>query len=173
VLNDFIDEYAKYKIIGDKALKQVPDSVLNQVIATDNNSIAILVRHISGNLISRFTDFLTTDGEKPWRNRDSEFEDADYNRESVQKMWTAGWDLLESELAKLSDEDLSKTVFIRGHAMTVHAALSRSLAHTAHHIGQIVLLARIHSESPWQWISIPKGGSATYNKNPTMEKKPE
>ena len=173
MLSDFIDEYAKYRIIGDKALKQVPDRALNQVVGTDNNSIAILVRHISGNLISRFTDFLTTDGEKPWRNRDAEFADVEYDREAVQKMWTDGWELLDSELAKLSDEDLGKTIYIRGHAMTVHAALVRSLAHTSHHIGQIVLLARIHSESPWQWISIPKGGSAAYNKNPTMEKKPE
>jgi hypothetical protein len=173
MLKEFAEEYARYRVVGEKAMRQVSDDDLNVVIGPDNNSIAMLVRHISGNFISRFTDFLTTDGEKPWRNRDSEFEDAKYERKDVEKMWAEGWQALEAELARLSDEDLKRTVFIRGQAWTVHGALCRSLAHVASHIGQIVLLARILNDGKWDWITIPKGQSPQYDANPTMEKKPE
>lgn len=173
MLKDFTDEYTRYRAIGEKALRQVPDENLNTVIGPDNNSIAVIVRHVSGNLLSRFTDFLTTDGEKPWRDRDSEFEDAKYQTEDVQKMWAEGWDVLESELSRLSDEHLQQRVYIRGQAWTVHEALCRSLAHISYHVGQIVLLARIFNGENWDWITIPRGQSSQYNTNPTMEKKPE
>jgi len=171
IINNFLIEYRRYKAIGEKALKQVPDDALNLVPSHDNNSVAIIVRHISGNLKSRFTDFLSTDGEKPWRNRDEEFEDATYSRVELEKMWAEGWNVLESELSKVGDELLEHKVYIRGTELTVHEALCRSVAHAAYHVGQIVFLARTFAQGSWKWISIPKGASAEYNKNPSKEKK--
>jgi hypothetical protein len=133
----------------------------------------VIVRHISGNLESRFTDFLSSDGEKPWRDRDAEFAGMNYGRDEIDRLWESGWSVVERELALLSDGDLERRVTIRGQPFTVHEALSRSLAHTAYHVGQIVLLARMLKGSDWKWISIPRGESAQYNQNPTMEKKPE
>lgn len=158
--------------MGEKALSQVPDEDLNEVLGADNNSIAMIVRHLSGNLVSRFTDFLTSDGEKPWRNRDSEFEDTTYDRQDVEQLWVEGWDVLESELSRLSDDHLQRHVYIRGQSLTVNQALCRSLAHVSYHVGQIVFLARIFNGGDWQWITIPKGRSQEYNRNPTKEKGP-
>jgi hypothetical protein len=172
MIKDFMDEYRRYKSIGRKAIDQVPDDALNRVIGPDNNSIAVIVHHISGNFISRFTDFLTTDGEKPWRDRDSEFEMIECDRQKVEEMWARGWEVLEAELAALTDEDLQKEVRIRGTPFTVHEALCRSLAHVSYHVGQMVTLARIQTEGDWKWISVPKGKSKEYNQNPTMEKVP-
>jgi len=173
LIRDFIDEYARYRRIGDKAIAQVADNDLNKVLSADNNSVAVIVRHISGNLISRFADFLTSDGEKPWRDRDSEFEDVMYDRQSVAQMWADGWQVLESELSNLPDDLLHENVYIRGNPLTVHEALCRSLAHVSYHVGQIVFLARVLNEGNWQWISIPRGQSGEYNKKPTKEKKLE
>ena len=172
MLKDFIDEYQRYKSVAEKAIAQVSEADLNRVVSSDNNSIAMIMRHISGNLLSRFTDFLTSDGEKPWRNRDSEFEEGNYDPAELRRMWDEGWSVLTSELSKLSDEQLGQTVYIRGQAWTVHSALCRSLAHVSYHVGQIVFLARMLNDGHWDWISIPKGASAEYNKNPTKEKKP-
>lgn len=132
----------------------------------------MIVRHINGNLRSRFTDFLTSDGEKPWRNRDGEFETRTYTPSEIDQLWKEGWDLLESELNALSNEDLSREIALRGIPITVHEALARALAHMSYHVGQIVLLARILTDSEWEWISIPKGESESYNANPTKEKRP-
>lgn len=173
MLKDLSDEYARYRRIGEKAIKQVSDDALNEVLRPDNNSIAMIVRHISGNLLSRFTDFQNSDGEKPWRNRDSEFEETNYDRRDVEQMWAEGWEMLESALSGLTDEDLQRNVYIRGRAWTIHAALCRSLAHVSYHVGQIVFSARILNGGSWEWISIPKGKSREYNRNPTKEKKPE
>jgi uncharacterized damage-inducible protein DinB len=173
MIKDFVDEYQRYKIIGQKAIAQVSDAALNEVSGPDNNSIAVIVRHVSGNLRSRFTDFLTSDGEKSWRDRESEFADASYDRQAVEQMWADGFQVVETQLTALTEADLDRQVTIRGQAMSVHAALCRSVAHTAYHVGQIVLLARIAVEGDWKWISIPKGKSSEYNLNPTKEKKPE
>jgi uncharacterized damage-inducible protein DinB len=173
MLQDFADEYERYKLIGQKALAQIPDEGLNQLLGAETNSAAMLVRHISGNFCSRFTDFLTSDGEKPWRNREAEFEQREYSRQEVEELWAKGWAALESQLAQLSDADLQKEARIRGQALTVHEALARSIAHLAYHIGQIVLLARLLATSQWQWISIPKGQSQQYNLRPMLEKKPQ
>ena len=173
MLKDFIDEFERYKIIGEKAVKQVSDEGLNTVIGPGNNSIAVIIRHISGNLLSRFTGFLTTDGEKPWRNRDSEFDEIQYQRFEVDRMWAEGWEVVFKELGALTDADLNSNVTIRGQEFTVHEALARSIAHISYHVGQIVLLARILASDEWEWISIPKGGSRQYNQNPTLEKKPQ
>lgn len=163
MIENFVKEYQSYHRIGAKALAQVPDEALNRVIGADNNSVAVIVRHISGNLRSRFTDFLTSDGEKPWRDRDSEFADLSYDRQAVERMWAEGFEVVERELAALNDADLERQVMIRNVPHTVHEALCRSVAHTAYHVGQIVLLARILTESDWQWISIPKGKSQAVN----------
>lgn len=173
MIKDFVDEYRRYRVIGEKALAQVSDAGLNRVLSPDNNSVAVIVRHVSGNLVSRFTDFLTGDGEKPWRNREAEFEEKEYGRQELERTWADGWRVLEDELAKLADADLERRVRIRGRTLTVHEALARSLSHVAYHVGQIVLLARILSEGEWQWISIPKGKSEDYNQNPDMEKRPQ
>jgi uncharacterized damage-inducible protein DinB len=172
MIQDFRDEYARYRTIGEKALAQVPDEALNEILAPDGNSIAMLVRHLSGNLRSRFTDFLESDGEKPWRERDEEFRDRTYSRSEVDALWADGWGVLERALGALADEQFSRTVTIRGQPLTVHQALCRSVTHTAYHVGQLVLLARVYAAGDWKWISIPKHRSQEYNRNPTMEKRP-
>ena len=172
MISDFVDEYRRYRLLGEKAMAQVSDATLNLRMTDDGNSIAMIARHVGGNLASRFTGFLTEDGEKPWRDRDAEFETRDYTRREVQEWWARGWDVLERELGALDDGDLARAVRIRGQSLTVHAALCRSLSHVAYHVGQIVLLARGTSGEAWQSLSIPKGQSAEYNLNPTREKRP-
>lgn len=167
---DFFNEYARYRSLGEKALAQVPDAALNRMPIADGNSIAMLVRHIGGNLASRFTDFLTTDGEKPWRDRDGEFAEGPFTRAQIDEVWKKGWDVVESEVGKLNEDDLARTITIRGTELTVHEALCRSIAHTSMHVGQIILLARMYATSEWQTLSIPKGKSQDYNKNPVLEK---
>ncbi len=169
-VKNFSDEYQRYRALGEKAMAQVSDEALNHVPVGDANSIAMLARHVGGNLVSRFTDFLTSDGEKPWRDRDGEFADGTFSRAEVENAWKTGFDLVTSELENLLDDDLTSTITIRGIELTVHEALCRSLAHVASHVGQIVLLARIAASSNWQTLSIPKGQSAAYNANPTHEK---
>jgi uncharacterized damage-inducible protein DinB len=172
MLDDFVGEYRRYRATGERAIAQIAEEALNHVPSPEGNSVAMIVQHMSGNLTSRFTDFLTTDGEKPWRDRDREFEECNWSRAEVDAAWRAGWDVLEAQLASLSDDDLRRTVTIRQQPLTVHAALSRSLSHVSYHVGQIVLLARILAHEPWRWISIPKGTSDAYNAQPTMEKGP-
>lgn len=172
MLEPFTTEYGRYRVIAEKTMAQVTDEALNFIPVTDGNSIAMLVRHLSGNLLSRFTDFLTSDGEKPWRNRDDEFETRSYRREEVDRMWQQAWAVLEQVLSELTEADLGRTVRIRGQELTVHDALARSLAHLSYHTGQIVLLGRMAQGEAWNWITIPKGQSQQYNLNPTKEKRP-
>ena len=172
LVQDFIDEFERWRVASENAMGQVSDEALNRVLAPDGNSIAMLVRHMGANLSSRFTDFLTTDGEKPWRDRDGEFADGELARRDVEEVWKRGLATAERALRALSDDDLEKTVTIRGQSLTVHAALCRSIAHFANHAGQIILLARILTTNEWKWLTIPKGQSKQYNQNPTMEKAP-
>jgi uncharacterized damage-inducible protein DinB len=172
MVQDFLDEYRRYRLIGERALQQLPDAALNRISAPDGNSAAMLVRHLTGNLTSRFTDFLTSDGEKPWRDRDDEFAERAFTRNEVEQMWTAGWAVLERTGRGLTEVDLSRQVLIRGQSLSVHAALCRSLSHVSYHVGQLVLLARQSAEVPWRWISIPKGESSAYNTQPNLEKGP-
>jgi uncharacterized protein DUF1572 len=165
VVQDFVGELARYRALAEKAMAQVPDEALNRVMATDGNSIAVLARHIGGNLASRFTNFLTEDGEKPWRDRDGEFEESSLTKAQITESWTRGWSVLEVTLASLTDADLSRTVTIRGQELTVHAALCRSLAHVSMHVGQIILLARMLATAPWQTLSIPRGQSREFNQS--------
>jgi uncharacterized damage-inducible protein DinB len=172
MIEDFRSEFERYRIIAEKALAQIPDSALDTVLAPDGNSAAMIVRHMSGNLVSRFTNFLTEDGEKPSRDRDSEFADRTYDRAEMDAMWKKGWSVVENTVANLSDEDLRRTVTIREQPLTVHAALARAISHQAYHAGQLVLIARITADAGWKWISIPKGQSDAYNAAPDREKKP-
>lgn len=164
MVESFATELHRHRETAEKALEQIPDRSLNRVTAPDGNSAAMLVRHLSGNLTSRFTDFLTSDGEKPWRHRDAEFEEREYDREEIRAMWEEAWDLVDRELAKLEDCHLHLQVTIRGQCLTVHAALARAVAHVAYHVGQIVLLARMLASEEWRWISIPKGRSEEYDR---------
>jgi|SRR6185437_2893183 len=172
LVKDFVDEYARYRSIGEKAIAQVSDDALNRIVAPDGNSIAMIVRHLGGNLVSRFTDFLTADGEKPWRNRDGEFMEGPFTRTTVNEVWARGWSVVEREVGALSDDDLQRTVTIRGVPHTVHEALARSATHASYHVGQIVLLARMLASHDWEWITIPKNRSREYNANPVREKGP-
>jgi hypothetical protein len=164
-VQDFIDEYRRYRALGEKAMAQVSDDALNHVPVVAGNSIAVIVRHVGGNLASRFSEFLTTDGEKPWRNRDGEFADGPVARADLDQVWRTGFDLVERELGALSDDVLTRTITVRGVPHTVHEALCRSLAHTASHTGQIVLLAKIAAGRDWKTLSIPRGQSAQYSRS--------
>ena len=172
-LDSIRNEFKRYRALAEKAFVQLDDAMLNQLAAEETNSIAMIVRHLSGNLQSRFTDFLTSDGEKPTRDRESEFETREYSREEMMQMWSAGWRVLENTLESLMPSDLDRDVAIRGVALSVHEALARSVAHVAYHTGQIVLLARLFTRpGTWKYLSIARGESQSYNANPSREKQP-
>ena len=165
-------EYQRYKALAEGAIRQLMDAELSLPAPGGGNSIAVLVWHISGNLASRFTDFLRSDGEKPWRDRDAEFAPRAVTSAELLQKWEDGWSVLFGALDGLTDEQLAQSVTIRGQAMKVHEALHRSLAHASYHVGQIVFLAKSLRGESWQYMSIPPGKSAEYNQNPTMEKAP-
>ena len=161
-LRDVVRTFKNYKALGEGAIAQVlADADLHKQVDPDSNSIAVIVKHVAGNLRSRFTDFLTTDGEKPDRNRDGEFEMPErVSRDRVLEWWNEGFGTVLASIEALTPEDLDRTVFIRGEAFLVVEALNRSATHTAYHVGQIVYVAR-HLASPnWKSLSIPKGKSA-------------
>lgn len=148
---------------ADKAIGQVSDDNLHVALDPNTNSIAVIMKHVAGNLRSRWADFLTSDGEKPWRNRDDEFVDTFTSRADVFAHWEAGWQTLFDSLSSLTPDDLAKTVTIRGESHTVPLAMQRSLSHTAYHVGQIILVARVLAGDQWTTITIPRGGSAGFN----------
>src|SRR5438046_1877064 len=164
---------------AEKAVAQVPDDKLHVALDPNTNCIAVIMKHVAGNLLSRWTDFLTTDGEKPWRNRDDEFVDTLAARGELTAYWESGWQRLFDSLAALSPADLGKTVTIRGEPHSVPLAIQRSLAHCGYHVGQIILIARILAGDHWTTITIPRGASAGFNQRvwgkghyqtPTQEK---
>ena len=161
-LSDIIRTYRNYKVLADKAIAQIPDdAALHRQIDPDSNSIAVIVRHVAGNLRSRFRDFLTTDGEKPDRDRDNEFAMPEaLSRAELLKEWDAAWTIVLASIEALTPEDLDRTIFIRREGLLVVEALNRSVTHTAYHVGQIVYLARHLAWPTWQSLSIPKGQSA-------------
>ena len=142
----------------------MPDNKLHIALDANTNSIAVIMKHVAGNLASRWTDFLTTDGEKPWRNRDDEFIDTFAVREQLLSYWEEGWNCLFATLQSLGPKDLAKTVTIRGEPHSIPLAIHRSLAHCGYHVGQIVMIARILAGDNWKTITIPRGESGTYNK---------
>lgn len=163
-------EYRRYKTLAEGALEQVAEAQLSQAGPTNGNSLAIICWHVSGNLRSRFTEFLTTDGEKPWRKRDEEFDQRTVARAELLSKWATGWDVLFATLATLTDDDLMKSVIIRGQSLAVHEALNRSLAHTSYHVGQIVYLAHAFAGDGWRYLSIAPGGSTAYDKELAAKK---
>ena len=166
----FVGEYKRYHRLLERALEQVTDEEFFQVLTPGTNSIAIIINHLSGNFTSRFTDFLTSDGEKPWRNRESEFDVTGLSREEVMARWESAWQVLTSSVWELGDDDRLKTITIRGVTLTVDEALTRSLSHFSYHVGEVVGIARQLRGPNWQFLSIAPGGSEAYNANPTSEK---
>src|SRR5262252_7799640 len=166
LLQDFRKMFRMYKVLAEKAMAQVPNDAAFAVMLDENsNSIAIVVQHIAGNLRSRYRDLLTTDGEKPDRNRDGEFEVHEpVTREGVLRLWNEGWAIALASLDALAGGDLEKTITIRGEAFLVIEALNRSITHTAYHVGQIVYLARHLAAPNWTSLSIPKGKSAEFSR---------
>ena len=163
ILNSLESEYRRYKGLGEGAIAQLDDADFSKP-AGGGNSIAILVWHISGNLKSRFSDFLASDGEKPWRARDEEFIDRSVTRTQLLEKWEEGWRALFAALATLQPDDLERTVTIRTQPMEVHDALHRSLAHVSYHVGQIVYVAKALRGDTWKYMSIPPGKSEEFNK---------
>jgi hypothetical protein len=159
-----INAFEANKRMADRAVAQVPDDKLHVALDANTNSIAVIMKHVAGNLLSRWTDFLTTDGEKPWRNRDHEFVDTFASRAELLDFWERGWACLLTSLKSLKPEDLARTVTIRGEPHSVPLALERSLGHTCYHIGQIVQVARIHAGDRWNTLTIPRGQSEQFNK---------
>ncbi len=163
-LKDVTEQLRQYKGMADRALAQVGDEDLFPALDAESNSLAVLIQHMGGNLRSRWTDFLTSDGEKPDRDRDSEFEVAPgTTREALLARWEEGWSRLFDTLASLSEEDLGRTVHIRAEPHSVLKAIQRSLTHVAYHVGQIVQLAKHHAADRWQTLSVPRGKTREYN----------
>jgi hypothetical protein len=169
-LSDVIGSFRNYKKLAERAIEQVSDEEFFTAIDDEANSIAVVVKHIAGNLRSRWTDFLTSDGEKPDRNRDAEFELIDDTRESLMQFWDDGWQVLFGALEPLSPEDFSKTITIRGEPHSVVEAINRQLTHYSYHIGQIVLLAKHFRSSEWKTLSVPKNRSAEFNQFVSAQK---
>lgn len=169
VVESIRGEFARYRGLAEAAIAQLADDDLVAGAGEAGNSIATICWHISGNLRSRFTDFLTADGEKPWRKRDEEFERRTVTRDELVAHLGGGWSVLENALGGLTDDDLHKVITIRQQPMSVHEALHRSLAHTAYHVGQIVFIAKARRGASWTYLSIPPGQSDAYNRNPAQE----
>jgi uncharacterized protein DUF1572 len=163
-LEDALAVFGYYKTLAERAMAQVTDEQLFTVLDAETNSIAIIVKHMTGNMRSRWTDFLTTDGEKPDRNRDSEFVDPPATRAALMAEWEDGWARVFAALEPLGEADLARTVTIRGEAHSVMQAVNRQLAHYPHHVGQIVLLAKHLGSDHWQSLSVPRNRSAEYNR---------
>jgi uncharacterized damage-inducible protein DinB len=168
ILRNFLDEtistFRSYKKLAENAMEQISDEEFFQTIDGESNSIAVIAKHVGGNLRSRWTDFLTTDGEKPNRNRDAEFAEENDSRENILQIWEIGWNAVISSFESLSIADLDKIITIRGEEFTVVRAINRSITHTAYHVGQIVFLAKHLRSEKWKTLSIPKNKSAQFNK---------
>lgn len=156
-------QFLYYKTLGEKAMEQIQPEQLFVSVNEDTNSIATIVKHLSGNMLSRWTDFLTTDGEKEWRNRDGEFENDLQTKEAVMTLWDKGWNCFFDALDSIQPEQLSTIIYIRNEGHTVVEAINRQLAHYPYHIGQIVFYAKQLKTSEWDSLSIPKNKSNSYN----------
>jgi uncharacterized damage-inducible protein DinB len=163
-VKDSIDLFRYYKNLAERAMAQCPDEALFTTLDAESNSIAIIVKHMSGNMRSRWTDFLTSDGEKPDRNRDTEFEEPPKTRAELLELWERGWKYVFDALQALNDADLARTVAIRSEPHSVMQAINRQVAHYSYHVGQIVYLARHFAGNKWQSLTIPKRKSAEFNR---------
>ena len=165
-------EFLRYKALAEKAIAQLDGAGLSAPAPGGGNSIATICWHVSGNFRSRFTDFLTTDGEKPWRKRDEEFEPRAVSRDELLAKWEQGWTVLLDALSALNDNDLDRAVTIRAQPLSVREALLRSLAHASYHVGQIVYAAKAARGDAWTYLSIPPGQSEEYNRQPALDRPP-
>lgn len=163
-IKNTINVFAYYKTLGEKAMAQASDEALFHTPDAKSNSISVIVKHLHGNMLSRWTDFLNSDGEKEWRKRDDEFEETKETRDEVMRQWEEGWKCLFDTLNALTTDDLQKIVYIRNMGQTAEDAIIRQLAHYAYHVGQIVYLARLFNDGDWVSLTIPKGQSDVYNK---------
>jgi len=161
--SDAVKSFRNYKKMAERAIGQISDEEFFALIDAEANSIAVIVKHIAGNALSRWTDFLTSDGEKDFRNRDIEFELIDDTRESLMEFWERGWLALIDNLEPLTVDDFSRTITIRGEPHTIVEAVNRQMTHYAYHIGQIVLLAKHFKSAEWKTLSVPKNKSAEFN----------
>ncbi|SCY79587.1 DUF1572 domain-containing protein [Flavobacterium caeni] len=162
-LESAIKQFQYYKLLGEKAIAQLEPAQLFVSVDDDTNSIAVIVKHLAGNMLSRWTDFLTSDGEKPWRNRDDEFEDTISSKEELMTLWDQGWQCLFDALAGLTPAHLGQIIYIRNEGHTVVEAINRQLAHYPYHVGQIVFYAKQLKASAWDSLSIPRNASKSYN----------
>lgn len=173
--NNYIESVKKqflyYKTIGEKAMEQLEPEQLFISVNEDTNSIAMIIQHVSGNMLSRWTDFLTSDGEKDWRNRDNEFEETITNKEELMNLWNKGWDCFFGALNSLQPEQLETVIYIRNEGHTVMEAINRQLAHYPYHIGQIVFYSKMLKQSEWNSLSIPKNKSNSYNSDKFSKEK--
>ena len=163
-VEDSIGVFRYYKKLAERAIEQVSDEQLLAVLDEEMNSIALIVKHLTGNMRSRWTDFLTTDGEKPDRSRDAEFSAPPETRQALLDLWEDGWQRLLGTLGSLSDADLGRTITIRGEAHSVMQAINRQVAHYSYHCGQIVFLAKHLRHDRWQTLSVPRGSSAEFTR---------
>ena len=170
-LKDSISLFQYYKRLGETAMAQCPDEGLLALLDDQSNSIATIVKHLWGNMISRWTDFLTADGEKPTRDRDAEFEKPPKNRAEILDLWDAGWKCVFTALQSLQDADMTKTVKIRGEEHSVMQAINRQVAHYNYHVGQMVLLARHYAGPNWKSLTVPKNKSKEFNADVAAGKK--
>ena len=162
-IEDSLAVFRQYKTLAEGAMQQLTDEQLFRCIDSESNSVAIIVKHMAGNMRSRWTDFLTSDGEKPNRDRDSEFVDPPSDRKSVMNSWENGWQCLFHALEPLTDADLGRTITIRGEAHSVMQAINRQVAHYSSHIGQIIFLSKHLASDRWKTLSVPRNRSAEYN----------
>ncbi|QHL86878.1 DUF1572 domain-containing protein [Nibribacter ruber] len=164
-LESVVKQFEYYRMLGEKTFQQVPEEKLFWQYNEDSNSIATIVKHLWGNMLSRWTDFLTTDGEKDWRDREAEFDNDLVTPQEVLQKWNEGWDCFLATLKSLTPEDLSQTIYIRNQGHTVLEAINRQLAHYPYHVGQIVYIGKMASEGGWSSLSIPRGGSKAFNQD--------
>jgi hypothetical protein len=156
-------EFERYKTLGDKTFEQLSEKDIHWTLNAEDNSIALIVKHLTGNMLSRWTNFLTEDGEKVWRNRENEFSNPYVNKAEMLANWTLGWDCLFTALDQVNDSNFNTIIKIRNENHTIVEALNRQLAHYSGHVGQIVLLGKICKGVDWKSLSIPKGGSQAFN----------
>ena len=162
-LNSVIKQFEYYKSLGDKTFSQLTQEQLFYHVNEESNSIAIIVKHIVGNMLSRWTNFLTEDGEKPWRNRDDEFVNTFTTKEEIITYWEKGWECLFTAIKPLSEKDIENIIYIRNQGHTVTEAINRQLCHYSYHVGQIVFLGKVLQNEKWDSLSIPKNASKSYN----------
>lgn len=162
-LSGVIQQFEYYKMLGEKTIERLNDVQLNWSYNTECNSIAVIVQHLSGNMLSRWSNFLTEDGEKSWRNREKEFEAKMLDKSELLEVWNKGWQCLLETLQSLTASDMSKTVYIRNQGHSVMEAIHRQLAHYPYHIGQIILIGKMCLGKDWKSLSIPKGHSEQFN----------